>query len=48
MKSKEDVYKWFWDKFDSCYFVEHEDYKGNFYMYYDEQFLRQKKLARII
>ena len=47
-KSKEELYKWFWMKFDSCYLVEQSDYKGNYLMCYDEQFLRQKKLERII
>ena len=47
-KSKEELYKWFWKKFDSCYLVEHEDHKGDYHMYYDEQFLRQKKLVRIL
>ena len=47
-KTKEELYKWFWKKFDSCYLVELVDNKGNYYMYYDEQFLRKKKLSRII
>ena len=47
-KTKEELYKWFWNKFNSCYLVEHTYNKGNYYMYYDEQFLRQKKMARIL
>ena len=47
-KTKEELYKWFFNKFESCYVVEHEDNKGNFYMYYDEQFIRQKKMVRIL
>ena len=47
-KSREEILKWFLNKFDSCYLVEHSDNKGDYFMYYDEQFLRQKKLARIL
>ena len=47
-KSREELYKWFSEKFDSCYLVEHKDYNGDYFMYYDEQFIRQKKLARIL
>jgi len=40
--------KWFLDKFNSCYPVIHENYPNRIFMLYDEQFLRQKKLARIL
>ncbi|MCK9417667.1 hypothetical protein M0Q97_13575, partial [Candidatus Dojkabacteria bacterium] len=40
--------KWFFDKYNSCYPVIHEDYPNRIFMLYDEQFLRQKKLARIL
>jgi hypothetical protein len=42
---KEELSKWFWDKFNSCYPVVHEDYPKIIFMFYDENFLRQKKLA---
>ena len=47
-KSKEELYKWFFKKFNSCHLVEHSDKKEKIYMYYDEQFIRQKKMARIL
>ncbi|MCK9416082.1 hypothetical protein M0Q97_05415 [Candidatus Dojkabacteria bacterium] len=46
--SKEEISKWFWNKFNSCYPVVHEDYPESIFMIYDEQFLRQKKLARVL
>ncbi len=45
---KEELKKWFWNKFNSCYKVNHSDYPKSIFYFYDEQFLRQKKLARII
>ena len=46
--NKEELSKWFWNKFNSCYPVVHKDYPKNIFMIYDEQFLRQKKLARVL
>ncbi len=46
--TKEELSKWFWNKFNSCYPVVHEDYSDNIFMIYDEQFFRQKKLARVL
>ena len=46
--TKEELSKWFWDKFNSCYPVKHEDYPESIFMFYDEQFFRQKKLARVL
>jgi hypothetical protein len=43
--SKEELIKWFWNKFKSCYPVYHEKYPDSIFIFYDEQFLRQKKLA---
>lgn len=28
--NKEDLKKWFWNKFNSCYLVEDEKFKGNY------------------
>ena len=47
MKKKE-LSKWFWNKFNSCYPVKHEDFPESVFMFYDEQFLRQKKLSRVL
>jgi len=46
--NKEEISKWFWNKYNSCYPVVHEDYPGNIFMFYNEQFSRQRKLARVL
>ena len=46
--TKEELSKWFWNKYNSCYPVVHEDYPESIFMIYDEQFIRQKKLARVL
>jgi hypothetical protein len=48
MTKEEELSKWFRNKFNSCYPVVHEKYPENIFMFYDEQFLRQKKLARVL
>ena len=39
---------WFWDKFNSCYPVEHKGFQNSIFMYYDPNFIRSKKLANIL
>jgi hypothetical protein len=46
--NKEELQIWFRNKFNSCYAVTHDDYPESIFMYYDEQFIRQKKLSRIV
>ena len=46
MKNRE-LIEWFWDKFNSCYLVKHNDYPQSIFMYYDPQFIRKLKLANI-
>ncbi len=46
--NKEELSKWFWNKFNSCYPVKHEDFTESIFMFYDEQFLRQRKLYRVL
>ncbi|MCK9415977.1 hypothetical protein M0Q97_04885 [Candidatus Dojkabacteria bacterium] len=46
--TKEELSKWFLNKFNSCYPVIHKDYPEIIFMFYDEQFLRQKKLSRVL
>lgn len=46
--NKKELSKWFWDKYNSCYPVIHEDFPDTILMFYDEQFLRQKKLYRVL
>ena len=46
--NKEELKKWFWNKFNGCYKVKHSDYQDRIFYFYDKQFIRQKKLSRII
>ncbi|MCK9477613.1 MAG: hypothetical protein M0R46_16985 [Candidatus Muirbacterium halophilum] len=46
--TKEEIQIWFRNKFNSCYGVVHDDYPESIFMYYDPQFIRQKKLSRIV
>ena len=46
--TEEELKKWFWDKYNSCYCVKHDDYPESIFMYYDKNFARQKKLARVL
>jgi len=46
--TNEELKDWFWNKFNSCYCVKHEDYPESLFMYYDKNFYRQKKLARVL
>ena len=45
---KEELKDWFWDKFNSCYCVKHDDLSDSIFMIYDINFIRAKKLANII
>ena len=42
-----DLIEWFWEKFNSCYLVKHEDYPERLFMFYDPQYIRKLKLANI-
>ena len=43
----EELKKRFWEKFNNCYYVVHEDYPRSLFMYYDEKFIRKIKLYKI-
>ena len=45
---REELKKWFRNKFNGCYKVKHSDYPKSIFYFYDEQFLRHKKLARLV
>ena len=45
--NKDELIKWFWEKFNSCYLVKHDDYPESVFMYYDPQYIRKLKLANI-
>jgi hypothetical protein len=40
--------EWFWDKFNSCYYININKYPNHIYMIYDINFIRSKKLAIIL
>lgn len=42
-----DLVEWFFEKFNSCYLVKHDDYPKNIFMYYDIQHIRKLKLSNI-
>ena len=46
--SNEELKKWFWNKFNSCYYVKHKDFPERYFMVYEKNFARQKKLARVL
>jgi hypothetical protein len=45
--SNDELSKWFWNKFNSCYVVVHESLPESIYMIYDKNFIRQQKLSRV-
>ena len=45
--NKQELIDWFWDKYNSCYPVVHSDYPDVVFLYYDNQFVRKIKLAKI-
>ena len=46
--TKEELKIWFWDKFNNCYCVKHDDYPQSVFMIYDLNYIRAKKLANIL
>lgn len=44
---KDNLINWFWDKYNSCYLVKHDDYPDSIFMYYDPQYVRKMKLANL-
>ena len=46
--TKEQLKIWFWDKFNNCYSVKHNNLINHIYMIYDPNFFRAKKLANIL
>ena len=45
--NKDEIINWFWEKFNSCYLVKHDDYPESVFMFYDPQYIRKLKLANI-
>lgn len=46
--TNEELSKWLCNKYNSCCPVYHEKYPKSIFMFYDENFLRQKKLSRVL
>jgi hypothetical protein len=46
--TEEQLKDWFWDKFNSCYPVMHDDNPHCIFMFYDINYTRAKKLANIL
>ena len=46
METKE-LKEWFWNKFNNCYYVVHEDFPQSIFMCYDEKFIRNMKLCKL-
>jgi hypothetical protein len=47
LNNKAELIDWFWEKFNSCYLVKHEDLPESIFMFYDPQYIRKLKLANI-
>ena len=45
--TKEELKIWFWNKFNNCYYVVHDDYPKSLFMYYDKKIIRKMKLCKI-
>jgi hypothetical protein len=45
--NKQEAIDWFWDKYNSCYPVAHDDYPQSIFLYYDSQFVRKMKFEKI-
>jgi hypothetical protein len=46
--TKEELKIWFWNKFNYCYPVKHDDFPDSIFMFYDINYIRKKKLANIL
>ena len=45
--TKYELTKWFWNKFNSCYPVKHDDLPDRIFWVYDEKFIRKLKLCKL-
>ena len=43
----DELKEWFYEKFNNCYYVTHNDYPKSLFMYYDEKFIRHIKLCKL-
>ena len=47
MKQNKEIINWFNNYFDNCYYVKHDEYPDSIFMFYDINYVRQKKLAKL-
>lgn len=47
MKEKQELIDWFNNYFDNCYYVKHINYPESIFMFYDVNYIRQLKLAKL-
>lgn len=47
MKEKQELIDWFNNYFDNCYCVKHMEYPNSVFMFYDINYIRQLKLAKL-
>ena len=47
MKYNQELINWFNDYFNNCYYAKHEDYPETIFMFYDINYVRQLKLAKL-
>ena len=48
MKTKEELKEWFWNKFNSCYRIEHSYIKGDYLLCYNKGYARRKKIQTLL
>ena len=46
--NSEELKIWFWNLYNSCYVVKHDDYTKVDFLYYDVNFVRTKKLSEVL
>ena len=47
MRQNKEIIDWFSNYFDNCYYVKHDDYPESIFMFYDINYARQLKLAKL-
>ena len=47
IKYNQELIDWFKNYFDNCYYVKHDEYPESIFMFYDINYVRQKKLAKL-
>ena len=45
--TKEELTNWFWNKFNLCYPVTHDDFPNSVFWFYDQNYIRKIKLCKL-